>query len=70
MGLFSFEKRRLREDLITTYQYIKGGYQDGGDSLFTRSHVEKTRGDGSKGLLERFQLDSRRKFFTVRTVRH
>ncbi|GAB0181685.1 mitochondrial enolase superfamily member 1 [Grus japonensis] len=46
--LFSLEKRRLRHDLITMFQYLKGGYKEDGDCLFTRSHVEKMRGNGCK----------------------
>ncbi|KAM9649111.1 uncharacterized protein ACIBXB_011590 [Morphnus guianensis] len=69
-GLFSLEKRRLRGDLITMFQYLKGGYKEDGDSLFTRSHMEKTLGNGYKLLLRRFQLDTRGRFFTMRTISH
>ena len=52
--MFILEKRRLREDLITMLQYLKGGYKEDGDSLFTRSHMEKMRGNGYRLLLGRF----------------
>ncbi|KAK4832350.1 hypothetical protein QYF61_021879 [Mycteria americana] len=35
-----------------------------------KSHMEKTRGNGSKLHQERFHLDRRKKFFTVRTINH
>jgi len=38
---------KLRRDLITMFQYLKGGYKEDEDSLFTRSHVEKRRDNGS-----------------------
>ncbi|KAK4825406.1 LOW QUALITY PROTEIN: hypothetical protein QYF61_027172 [Mycteria americana] len=70
LGFSSLEKRRLKGDLITMFQYLKGGYKEDRDSLFTRSHMEKTRGNGYKSLLGRFQLDARRKFFTMRKISH
>ncbi|KAK4829231.1 hypothetical protein QYF61_002496 [Mycteria americana] len=62
LGLFSLEKSRLRGDLITMFQYLKGGYKEDGDSLFTRGHMEKTRGNGYKLLLGTFQLDVKKIF--------
>ncbi|KAK4811726.1 hypothetical protein QYF61_005294 [Mycteria americana] len=62
LGLFSFEKRRLGGDLITMFQSLKCGYKEDGDSLFTRSHMEKMRVNGYMLLLGRFRLDTRKIF--------
>jgi len=51
-------------------QHLKGGYKEDEDCLFTTSHMEKMRVNGYKVLLGRFQLDTRGKFFILRTISH
>jgi len=70
LRLFSLEKRRLREDLITAFQYLKGVYRKDGENIFSRACCDKTRSDGFKLREGGFRLDIRKKFFTVRVVKH
>jgi len=70
LGLFSLEKRRLRDDLLAAFQYLKGADRKDGEGLLTRVRSHRTKGNGCKRKEGRFRLDIRKKFFTMRVVKH
>ncbi|PKU41818.1 hypothetical protein llap_7870 [Limosa lapponica baueri] len=70
LGLFSLEKKRLRGDLITAFQYLKGVYKKTGEGLFTRACSDRMKGIGFKLEEGRYILGIRKKFFTMGVARH
>ena len=70
LGLFSLEKRRPWRYLNVAFQYVQRGCKKDGDKLFSRVCCDRTRGNGFKLKEGRFSLDIRKKFYTIRVVRH
>jgi len=70
MGLFSLEKRMLWGDLRAALQYLKGSYKKEEDRLFSRACCSGARGDGFKLKEGRLRLDTRKKYFAMRVVKH
>jgi len=70
LGLFSLEKRRHQGDLLAAFQCLKGptGRME---RDFSQGCVEIGQGENGSKLKEgRFRLDIRKKFFTMRVVKH
>ena len=70
LGLFSLEKRRIREDLINLYKYLRGPYKDDGSKLFSVVRSDIKRCNGYKLNHRRFHRHMTKNFFMVRVTEH
>ena len=67
LGLFSLEKRRLREDLINVYKYLRC---KGARPVFSAVCGDRTRGNGHKLKHWKFSTNVPKNFFIVRVLEH
>jgi len=49
---------------------LKGAYRKAEENIFSRTCCNRTRSHGFKLRESRFRLDTRKKFFTMRLVKH
>ena len=68
LGLFSLERRRLREDLIEIYKIMRDIDRVDSQNLFPRVEISNTRGHALKVRGGKFKGNVRGKFFTQRVV--
>jgi len=67
---FILQKRRLWGHLTVAFHYLKGAYKKFENKYFSRICSDRVRGNGFKLKEGRFRLDRRKKFFTMRLVKH
>ena len=69
LALFSLEKKTPGRP-FSSLPVLKGGYREDGKGLFIRECRDRMRGNGFKLKEGRLRFGIRKKFSTVRVVRH
>ncbi|TRZ15006.1 hypothetical protein HGM15179_012104 [Zosterops borbonicus] len=64
LEFFSLEKRRLQQDFIAAFQYLKVSCKKVGEELFTWSDSDRVKENNVKLREKRFKLDVRKEFLT------
>jgi len=64
-GVSSFypKEEKAQGDLVTVFQYLKSSSKEGRGSLFTRTHIERIRGNRYKLHQERFHIGIKKEIF-------
>lgn len=70
LGLSSLQQKRLREVLISVYEYLIEGSRGDGARLFSLVPRGRPRGNGHKLKYKKFCLSIRLKKITVRMTEH
>jgi len=70
LQLFAPFRSSKELSLTAAFQYLQGAYRKDGDNFFSRDSSDRMRGNGFKLKQGRFRLDRRKKFFTMRVVKH
>jgi len=70
LRLFSLKRKRLWGDLIAAFQDLKGAHRKDGEGFLMSSRSDRAGENDFKLEEGSFRLDTRKKFFTMRVVRH
>ncbi|KAJ7408946.1 hypothetical protein WISP_117627 [Willisornis vidua] len=69
-GVVQLREEKAPERPNGVFQYLKGPYKKQGEECFIQADSDRKRGNGFKLQNGRLRLDVRKKFFTVRVVKH
>ena len=67
--MFRLMKRRLRRGMIAVFQDLKGCHSEEGIDLFSVAPEGRTRTNGWKIVRGKSNLEIRRNFLTMRTIK-
>ena len=70
LGLISMEKGELQRVCKVAFQCLKGACRKSVEGCFIWVFSDTARINGFKMKKDRFRVDVRKKFFTMRVVRH